>query len=173
MLCAGFGKYEAAVGEIESSQTVTASQLCSQRPPVQPAGDHQVQRQPEIAVHSDRDALADASQLAHEATFHARHRRLRGSQEKRSCHPHSLDRLPDDAWLERANIRGDIRQFRHGYELSGGGTRCEDTRRTSDFDPQLHRSLFSAFRSRPVTHLRPSLAHQTACTITKDYPSKG
>jgi hypothetical protein len=64
---------------------------------VQPAGDHQVQHQPEIAFYSNRDSLPDSPQFAHHAALHIRNGRLRGSKQKRACQSHSLDRLPDDA----------------------------------------------------------------------------
>ena len=68
---------------------------------MQPAGNHQVQHQPEIAFHSNRDALADAPQFSHQASLYIRYGRLYGAQQKRARQPHMLDPLPDDAWFER------------------------------------------------------------------------
>src|SRR5258708_34726877 len=48
---AGFGKYERSFGKIEGSQAPAACQLCSTVSPVQPAGNHQVQDEPEIAFY--------------------------------------------------------------------------------------------------------------------------
>jgi hypothetical protein len=86
---------------------------------VQPAGNHQVQHQPEIAFHSNRDSLPDSPQFAHNAALHIRNWRLRGSKQKRARQSHALDRLPDDAWFERTDVCGDIRQFWHAYQLAG------------------------------------------------------
>jgi hypothetical protein len=78
-----------------------------------------VQHQPKIAFHSDRDSLADSPQFAHDAALHTCNRWLCGSKQKRARKPHSIDRLRDDAWFERGDVRGDIRHFRHAYQLAG------------------------------------------------------
>src|SRR5713101_4596486 len=119
VLCAGFGKHERAAGKIEGCQTLAARQLCVWRPPVQPASNHQVQHQPEIALYSNRNSLADSPQLAHDAALHIRNRGLRGSKQKGARQPHSIDRLCDDARFECKDVGGDIRQFRHADQLAG------------------------------------------------------
>jgi hypothetical protein len=86
---------------------------------VQPAGNHQVQHQPQIAFYSNRDTLADSPQFAHDAALHIRNGRLCGSKQKRARQAHSLDGLRDDAFLECTDIGGDIRQFRHAYQHAG------------------------------------------------------
>src|SRR6266481_4632393 len=58
VLCTRFGKHERTAGKIESRQTPAARELRSWDLPVQPAGNHQVQHQPEIAFYSNRDSLA-------------------------------------------------------------------------------------------------------------------
>ena len=75
---------------------------------MQPSGNHQVQHQPEIAFHSNRDPLADAPQFSDEPSLHIRNRRLYGAQQKRARQSHMLDPLPDDAWFKRGDVRGDI-----------------------------------------------------------------
>ena len=80
---------------------------------MQPAGNHQVQHQPEIAFHSDRDSLADSPQLSHHAAFHIRNRRLRGAQQKRTGQSNVLDPLADDSRFKRRDVGSDIWQFRH------------------------------------------------------------
>src|SRR6266849_280492 len=69
VLCAGFGEHQRAAGKIEGRQISAASQLCRAGTPVQPAGDHQVQDQPEVAIHSNRDALPDTPQFPYDAAL--------------------------------------------------------------------------------------------------------
>jgi hypothetical protein len=77
-----------------------------------------VQHQPEIPIHTDSDAFADAPQFAHSAAFHLRNRRFHSAQQKHVRETHSLDRLADDTWFQRADIGGDIGQLRHGDQLA-------------------------------------------------------
>ena len=100
--CFRLGKHERAVGKIECRKNVAARGLRSGLPPMQPAGDHQVQHEPKIAVEADGDALADAPQFTHGAALDARQRRIGRAQEKHACDPHVLEDLTDDARLERA-----------------------------------------------------------------------
>src|SRR5258708_36714023 len=79
-LRAGFGEDQRAARKIESRKTLPARQLCLRRPPVQTPRNHQVQHQPQIALHSNRDAFADAPQLAHGAALNTRQRRLYRAQ---------------------------------------------------------------------------------------------
>src|ERR1035438_5335283 len=81
-LAASLGERKRAVREFERREVLAPSQFRPRRTPVQPAGDHQVQHQPDIAFHAHRDALADAAQPAHHAAFGALERRLQGSQQK-------------------------------------------------------------------------------------------
>lgn len=83
---------------------------------MQPAGDHQMEHEPEISFYSDGDALADAPQFTHDAALCVRGGRLRGSKKKRACQPDALDGLADDARLERVDVGGDVRQL---WQLSG------------------------------------------------------
>jgi inhibitor of KinA len=119
VLRAGFGKRERAVGKIESSQAVAARQLCFWRPPVQAARNHQVQDEPEIAFHSDRDSLADSTQFAHNAAFDIRKGRLGGAKQKGAGQSNSFERLRKDASFECRDVGGDIRQLRHACQLAG------------------------------------------------------
>jgi hypothetical protein len=68
-----------------------------------------MKHQPEVAIDSDCDTLADAAQFSHHVTFYAGDRGTRRSQQKRARHPHMLEWLADNAWFEGADIRGDIR----------------------------------------------------------------
>src|SRR5712664_12586 len=89
VLCARFRKRKRAADKIKGCQTLAACQLCSSGLPVQPAGNHQVQHQPEVAFDSNRDSLADSPQLAYDASLHNRNGRLCSSQQKRTSQSHS------------------------------------------------------------------------------------
>src|SRR5260370_25017468 len=101
VLRAGFGEHERAVGKIEGCQTVAARQLCRWLPPVQPACNHQVEHQPKIAFYSNRDALADSPQFAHDAALHTCNWRVRGPEQKKTRDPHSIPLPRHYASLER------------------------------------------------------------------------
>ena len=88
---------------------------------MEPAGNHQVQDEPEIAFDSDRDTLADSPEFAHDTALSIGERWLDGSKQKRGFDSNALKRLPEDAWFECSDIGGDIRQFRHAYQLAGCG----------------------------------------------------
>ena len=68
-----------------------------------------MKHQPEITVHTDSDALADAAQFPHYAAFHAGNRRPRRSQQKGACDAHMFEGLADDARFQSADIGGDVR----------------------------------------------------------------
>ena len=70
--------------------------------PVQPAGDHQVQHQPEIAFDADGDALADAAHGADGSAFDAAERRIDGAQQEDRAEAHPFERLAEDARSSRA-----------------------------------------------------------------------
>jgi len=86
---------------------------------VEPASNHQVQDEPEIAFYSNRDALADSPEFAHDAALRICEWRLDGSKQERARQSNALKRLPEDAWFECSDVGGDIRQFRHAYQLAG------------------------------------------------------
>jgi hypothetical protein len=86
---------------------------------VEPAGNHQVQDEPEIAFYSDRDALADSPDFAHDTALRIGERWLGGSKQERGLDSNALKRLAEDAWFECSDVGGDIRQLRHVYQLAG------------------------------------------------------
>src|ERR1700675_1841370 len=96
MLCAGLGEYERAVGKIERRQALASRQLGCSRPPVETAGNHQVQHQPQIAFYSNANSLADSPQFAHGAPFYVRNWWLRSAQQKGTGQTYLLDRLTYD-----------------------------------------------------------------------------
>ena len=59
--------------------------------------------------------------LADDPAFHTRKWRLHCSQQKSARESHALERLADDARFESADVRGNVGQFRHDYQIAGGG----------------------------------------------------
>jgi hypothetical protein len=49
---------------------------------MQPASNHQVQHQPQIAFYTNRDSLADSPKFTHDSALHILNRRFRGSKQK-------------------------------------------------------------------------------------------
>ena len=85
--------------------------------PVQAAGDHQVQREPEVALDADRDALTDAANLFHAAAFQGGRRRRGGAQQERPAYRDALEAAAEDALAEGLHVNGDVRQFGHASHL--------------------------------------------------------
>jgi len=58
----GFCQYERTMWEVEGCEIVAATELCSDRLPVKPASDHQVQHHPDSVIEFDGDPFANAVQ---------------------------------------------------------------------------------------------------------------
>ncbi len=87
---------------------------------MQTAGDHQMQDEPEIAVHANGDALADAPEFAHDAALGVGEWGLGGSKEKGAGDSNALDWLTNDAWFECGEVGGDVGEFGHVVQIAGG-----------------------------------------------------
>jgi len=83
------------------------------RLPMQAAGDHRAQHQPEVAIQANGDALSHSPQFAHSSSRGFRERRRRGSKKKRAYKPHAFERQPHHARFQRSNVSRDVRQFGH------------------------------------------------------------
>ena len=82
--------------------------------PVQAAGDHQVQDEPEIAFQADGDALADAAEFANDAALGIGEWRKRGAKKKGGGDSNAHERLREDAGFECGEVSGNVGQFGHG-----------------------------------------------------------
>jgi hypothetical protein len=67
-----------------------------------------MQDQPEIIFQTDADPLAHPANLSDSLTFHASHRWIRSTKQKRTGDPYVFQGLPEDAFLERFNVDDDI-----------------------------------------------------------------
>jgi hypothetical protein len=112
-LAAGFCERERAAGKIEASKGVSPSQLCIRRLPMQAAGNHQVQDEPEVAIDADGNPLADPAQGDDGAAFNTGKRRVNGAQQKHARQPHPLQRLTENARFDRRDVSGNVRQLWH------------------------------------------------------------
>ena len=86
------------------------------RLPVKPAGDHQVQDQPELVLKPDGNSLSHSPQLAHCLAPDGFQRRLECPEQERAVDSHPLQPLSDYAPDERLDVDHDVREFRHGVE---------------------------------------------------------
>ena len=80
----------------------------ARRPPVQTAGDHQVDDDEQLALEREDDALAQAPEPHHGPPLDRGHRRIDRAQDERARQAKPLERLPDDARLEGRQVRDDV-----------------------------------------------------------------
>src|ERR1700683_399021 len=99
--------------KIKGGEVLPPAKLCSDCTPMEPSSDHQVQDQPQIPFHTDRDTLPDSPQLANFAAFHTRQRRFHRSKQEHICEADSLDGLREDALFKGRDVSGDVGQLRH------------------------------------------------------------
>src|SRR6266567_814083 len=96
-LSACFCQHKRATRKIKCRKLIAACELRSGHPPMQTPSDHQMQDQPQVVFHSNRDTLADMPQLAHPQTFNTRDGRFHRAQQERTCQPHMFDWFTDNA----------------------------------------------------------------------------
>ena len=113
-LGAGLAQGQAAVREVEGGQIPAPRQVGARRLPVQAAGDHQVENQPQLVLQADGDALADAPQGDHALGLARLGGRLGGAQQKGMGDAQTLQRLVQDAPLEGFDVNRDVWQLGHG-----------------------------------------------------------
>jgi len=113
---AGFGPEQGAVGEVESGEAARGRDFDAAGFPVEAAGDHEMQDEPEIAFEADADAFAEAAELEDFFAERVRERRSGGAEEKRTGDAEVLEGFIEDALVESIEVDGDVRQFRHGVD---------------------------------------------------------
>lgn len=80
---------------------------------MQPSRNHQVNDQPEIIIETNGYTLANPPEFADLISLSARKRWVGRAQQERTCQPHSMQRLPDNAALQRSHVSCDVGQFWH------------------------------------------------------------
>ncbi len=103
-----FGEDERAVRKVESCEVISATKFGANPAPVESAGDHEVQDEPESVVELEDDALADAVKSANSVAFGLFDAWLEGAEEKWTCNADVGERLANDAWLKRREIGRDV-----------------------------------------------------------------
>ena len=67
-----------------------------------------MQNQPNVVVEADRNAFPNPAQADYRAALGGRNRGMHGSQEKGTVPPDPIQRLPEDARVERLQVDRDI-----------------------------------------------------------------
>ena len=117
-LGAGLRERERSRREIESRQVLAPLEGRVGRLPMQAAGDHQVQHQPEVAIQADGDALSHSPQFAHGSSRGFREGGRGGSKKKRAGQPDAFERQAHHARFQRCDVSRDVRQFGHTSQLA-------------------------------------------------------
>ena len=108
--------------EIECRKGLFRSELYTWLAPVQPPGNHQVQNQPEMALQTNGDTLADAAERLDVLSFHGLQWGVRRAEQKGAGDPDTFQALMRDALLQRFDINHNVGEFRHAaFILAWGG----------------------------------------------------
>ncbi len=99
--------------EIKSSERRLATERRA-RLPVQSAGDHQMQNQPQIIVEPQRNPFADSSDGSNTLAMHRVERWIERVQQERAVNSNGLEFLAERVTLERLDVDRDIGQLGHG-----------------------------------------------------------
>ena len=109
----GFREYEGAVDEVEREEPDFSWNFRATLPPAQPAGDHQMQDEKEVALQLEDDPLAQTIQRDNCFSVRSRQWRIDRAQEKRRGQPDAFDSMPDDARGKRVQVEQDVGKLRH------------------------------------------------------------
>jgi len=107
------GQDERPRREVEGGEADLAPQLRARRLPVEPAGDHEVQDEKEIALQPDDDALAEATEPRDAPARGRRERRIDGAEQEGIREAHALQTRAGDARFERFDVDDDVGQLGH------------------------------------------------------------
>jgi hypothetical protein len=109
---AGFGEDERPVGKVEGGEVVSAAEcragLFVEGAPVEAAGDHEVEDEPEAVVEFDGDAFADAVQGTDVVAFEFFDGWVDCAEQEGAGYAEVGEGLAYDAWLEGGEVGGDI-----------------------------------------------------------------
>ena len=103
-----FGEDEGPVGEVEGGEVIAASEFCAEGAPVEAAGDHEVQDEPDAVVELEDDAFADAMERADGVALDFFDARLDGAEEERTGDADVGEGLADDARLQSGEVGRDV-----------------------------------------------------------------
>jgi hypothetical protein len=109
----GLGQHQRAGVEIDGCQLMAPGEFHAGRAPMEPAGDHQMNHDPQVAFESDRDTFSYAFEPEHAQTLESRDRRFGRTQQEGTRDPHALDDATRDPCLECVQIRVDVGKLGH------------------------------------------------------------
>src|SRR6266699_1115068 len=113
LLRAGFGPEKSSGGKIKCGEAARRRNFGAARTPMQPAGDHQMQDEPEAVFEADANALSEPVQTRDLLPCCGADGRSDGAEQKRAHDAHAFERLAENTRLARLDIDNDVRQFRH------------------------------------------------------------
>ena len=117
LACARFRQQEGSVGKIERRVTPLLGNGGTPLLPPQAACDHEVNDREKFPLQLEDNAFPHPAHGGQAPTFQLRNPRIEGPQQRRGTNAHGLDDLPENALLERTNVCGDLREFRHGLSI--------------------------------------------------------
>ena len=119
--CAPFGasfrQLQRSGGEVKSGEGVAAGELGCGGTPVEAAGNHEVQDEPDVVFEAEGDALADAAQAGDALAFGFADGRVDGAEEEEPVDTDGQERLAEHPGLKGGEVGHDVGEFRHGTRL--------------------------------------------------------
>nr|WP_293417094.1 hypothetical protein [Piscinibacter sp.] len=115
-----FGEHQRAGIELEGRQC-RLRRFGAGGQPLQPAGDHQVDDEVQLALEGDHHPLAEPLDAGHWPPLGAADRRHRGTQHEGVRHAHTLQRGAVQPGRQALDVDGDVRQFRHAAQCASPG----------------------------------------------------
>jgi len=82
---------------------------------MKPAGNHEVQHEPQITFEAEADAFTQPAQLHNPFAFDTREWWFRSTQQEKRRNVGALEPSILNSLLERLDVGDDVRQFRHRF----------------------------------------------------------
>ena len=105
------------MGKIESREDALGGYADSRFAPVETAGNHQVQHQPETAIESQANAFPQASNFTNAFFVHRFERGVRRAQQKWARHADALQPLVQDPGLKGFNVDNYVGKLGHNSAI--------------------------------------------------------
>jgi len=146
-LGAGFGPEQGTIGKVESGEATRRGDFDAARLPMETAGNHEMEDEPEVVFKANADAFAKAAEAQDFLAEGRGERRSGGTEQKRAGNAHGFEGLLEDAHLEGFEIDGDVGEFGHGSwsaeavtsynePAAGRTSRAKESRQRGRQDPQ-------------------------------------
>ena len=104
-LAAGFGEDQRSTGEVEGGEILPSAKFGADGSPVQAAGDHEVQDEPEFVFKAEGNTFANSPQLANDLSLDRPKRWLGCAQQEWTRDANTRQPLSDDARAQRRQDR--------------------------------------------------------------------